>query len=310
MSRLARHPFVWASAAVILLLSSTTAHAEYSGNQATTQGYANASLLESAQEVADHLRDPQVRILDARSPDRYAAGHILGAVNLPVAEITRTIDGVPGMLPPIKEVERALGRRGITRDTRVVVYDDFGGDRATRLFWILDSLGHPRVSVLQGGFALWQQEGRPTSREISNPKTTRYQGDPRPNRAADRNWIRNRLKDPLIVLVDARSPAEFDGKVPGPDVRRPGHIPGAVNVDWVRNLTTTEPRRFKTAADLAQLYRRAGATSDKEIVLYCRTGMRASHDYFVLRLLGYPRVRLYDGSYVDWAATATSPVAK
>jgi thiosulfate/3-mercaptopyruvate sulfurtransferase len=270
----------------------------------------NASLLVSVRDLGDHLGEPDVRILDARPHERYAAGHIPGAVNLPVAEITRSINGVPGMLPPIKEIELALGLRGVTRESHIVIYDDFGGNQATRLFWALDYLGHPRVSVLQGGFELWQQQGRPTSREITTPKTARYQSGPRPDRVADQTWILKRLDDPSIVLVDARSPEEFDGEVPGRDVRRPGHIPGAVNVDWVRNLTTTKPRRFKNGADLARVYRNAGATPDKEIVVYCRTGVRASHDYFVLRLLGYPRVRLYDGSYVEWAADATLPVAR
>ncbi|MFQ5853769.1 MAG: sulfurtransferase, partial [Candidatus Binatia bacterium] len=110
-------------------------------------------------------------------------------------------------------------------------------------------------------------------------------------------------------LVDARSPGEFDGKVPGREISRPGHIPGAVSVDWIRNLTV-EPRQFKSSPKLARIYRKAGATPDKEIIVYCRTGMRASHDYFVLRLLGYQKVRLYDGSYVEWSADTTLPVAR
>ena len=110
--------------------------------------------------------------------------------------------------------------------------------------------------------------------------------------------------------MDARSPEEFDGEVPGRDVKRPGRIPGAVNVDWVRNLTTEEPRQVKGGAELARLYRRAGVTPDKEVVAYCRTGVRASHTYFALRLLGYPKVRVYDGSFVEWAADPSLPVVR
>lgn len=306
-----RRTWAWLSFAVpVLLFLAATAYAECWAEQAKTQGYANTSLLVSGQEVADHLAEPGIRILDSRPPERYAAGHIPGAVNLPIAEIAPTINGVPGMLAPVKEVKKALGRRGVSRDSYVVIYDDFGGNRATRLFWVLDYLGHPRVSVLQGGLQSWQQEGRPTSREMPKLATARYQSDPRPDRLADLTWVRSRLKDPSIVLVDTRSPGEFDGKVPGRQIRRPGHIPGAVNVDWVRNLTTVEPRQFKAGAELTRLYRLTGVPPDKEIVVYCRTGMRASHTYFVLRLLGYPRVRLYDGSYVEWSADATLPVAR
>ncbi len=308
-----RQRWRWAGTIVVvpvLLFTAATGYAECWGNEAAAKGYANASLLVSGQEVADHLVEPGIRILDVRRPERYAAGHIPGAVNLPIAEITRTMNGVPGILAPVAEVEQALGRRGVSRDSYVVIYDDFGGNRATRLFWVLDYLVHSRVSVLQGGFRLWQQEGRPTSREILNPATARYQSDPRPDRLADLTWVRSRLKDPSIVLVDARSPGEFDGKIPGREIRQPGHIPGAVNVDWVRNLTTAKPRQFRAGAELAELYQLTGVTPDKEIVVYCRTGMRASHTYFVLRLLGYPRVRLYDGSYVEWSADATLPIAR
>ena len=306
-----RWTWVCASAVVpVLLFVAATGYAQCWGNEAAVKGYANASLLVSGQEVADHLGEAGIRILDARPPERYAAGHIPGAVSLPIAEITRTLNGVPGMLAPIEEIEQALGRRRISRDSYVVIYDDFGGNQATRLFWVLDYLGHPRVSVLQGGLQLWQQEGRPTSREVPKLATARYLRDPRPDRLADRTWVRAHLKDPSIILVDARSPGEFDGKVPGRQIRRPGHIPGAVNADWVRNLTTAEPRQFRAGAELARLYGVSGVTLDKEIVVYCRTGMRASHTYFVLRLLGYPHVRLYDGSYVEWSADATLPVAR
>ncbi len=295
---------------VLLLGATTTASAQCWGDQARAKGYANPSLLASAQELADHLGDGAVRILDARPPDRYAAGHIPGALNLPVAEITRTLDGVPGMLAPVEELEAALGRRGVTADVHVVVYDDVGGDQATRLFWALELVGHPQVSVLQGGFGLWQREGRAVTRDPGTAAPARFHAVLDPAKLADRAWVRARLGDPGVVLVDARSPEEFDGEVAGKDVARPGHIPGAVNVDWVRHLSATEPRQFKAGGDLARLYRRAGVSADQEVVAYCRTGARASHTYFTLRLLGYPKVRLYDGSFVEWAADPSLPVAR
>ncbi len=311
MPNLTRCRWVWASAVVAgLLLVATAADAERGGDQATAGGHANASLLVSGQEVADHLSQADLRILDARPPEQYAAGHIQGAANLPLAAITRTVNGVPEMLGPLAELEQTLGQRGVTLETRMVIYDDLGGIQATRLFWALDYLGHPQVSVLQRGFALWQRDGRPTSREVPTPEVVRYRGDPHPERFAERAWVQVRSQDPSVVLVDARTPEEFSGEVPGRDIKRPGHIPGAVNVEWVSNLTAAEPQQFKAAVDLGQLYRQAGVTPDKEIVVYCRTGVRASHDYFVLRLLGYPRVRLYDGSYLEWSSDASLPVAR
>jgi thiosulfate/3-mercaptopyruvate sulfurtransferase len=279
-------------------------------DQVEAKEYVNASLLTLMPELAHRLGEAGLRILDARAAERYGAGHIPGAVNLPIADITRTINGVPGMLTPIEELEQILGRRGITREDRVVIYDDVGGLDAARLFWALDYLGHPRLSVLQGGVALWQRDGGATSREVATPEAVQYRSEPRPERLADRAWVQASLQNPAVILLDARSPEEFTGAVPGKEVRRPGRIPGAVNLDWVGNLTAAEPRRFKSAADLESLYRSAGVTPDKEIAIYCRTGARASHTYFVLRLLGYPRVRVYDGSFIEWSADATLPVAR
>ena len=301
----------WASAVLVgLLLIVTTTHAKNWGDQAKDKGYTDASLLVSGEELAAHLGEGGIRLLDARPPEQYTVGHTPGAVSLPLAEITRTVNGVPEMLAPLAELEQMLGQRGVMQDSQVLIYDDLGGIQATRLFWALDYLGHTRVSVLDGGFARWQRDGRPISREESTSNAVPHRGDPRLDRLADRTWVQAHLRDPSVVLVDARSAEEFTGQVPGRDVKRPGHIPGAVNVEWVRNLTETEQRQFKTAAEVEALYRQVGGTPDKEIVVYCRTGVRASHDYFTLRLLGYPRVRLYDGSYLEWSADPTLPVAR
>ncbi|GIX47187.1 MAG: hypothetical protein KatS3mg131_1398 [Candidatus Tectimicrobiota bacterium] len=268
-----------------------------------------APLLLSGEQLQQRLGEAGLRLVDVRPPPQYAAGHLPGAVNLPLAAITQQRGGTPGMLAPLSVVEQALGARGIDRTHWVVIYDEVGGDRATRLFWVLDYLGQARLSVLDGGFALWQQEGRPLSQEVPQVAATRYQATPDASKLADLAWVRAHLDDPGVVLVDARSPAEFSGQQPGRQVVRGGHIPGAVNLNWVEHLTPP-PHRLKAREELARLYRRLGVVPQKEVVVYCRTGVRASHTYFVLRLLGYPRVRLYDGSFVEWAAEATAPVAR
>jgi len=300
----------WAVAVVAVLFTATPGYTQ-SGRLSEMNGsYANTSLLISGRELSERLTEPGIRILDVRSSEKYTAGHIPGGVNIHIGEITTRLNGVPGMLAPADVVVRVLGEGGVTDGTRVIVYDDIGGPAATRLFWALDYVGHPRVSVLQGGFDLWQKEKRSESREIVKTAAARFMANPRAERLADKQWVQDHLQDPSVVLVDARSAEEFTGKVPGRDVQRPGHIPGAVNVNWVLNLTGAEPRQFKSSARLAALYGRAGVTPEKEIVVYCHTGARASNAYFVLRLLGYPRVRLYDGSFVEWSADTSLPVAR
>jgi thiosulfate/3-mercaptopyruvate sulfurtransferase len=299
----------WSLSGIVVTVLLLLASSGYTAEQTASNGYANPALLVTTQQVAAHLRDSTWRLVDVRSSAQYTAGHLPGAVHLPMALITQASNGTPGMLAPLEVVRQALGDRGITQESQVVIYDDFGGYPATRLFWVLDYLGHPRVSVLQGGFDLWQQEARPLSQAIAQLQSTPYKAVPDPSKVADLGWVVSHLQDPGVLRLDARSPAEFTGQVPGHQIERPGHIPGAVNVDWVNNVTAS-PRLFKAAADLTRFYQQAGVTPDQEIVVYCRTGMRASHDYFVLRLLGYPRVRLYDGSYVEWSANATVPVAR
>jgi thiosulfate/3-mercaptopyruvate sulfurtransferase len=301
--------YLWNLQAAVVTVLLVLAASGYPAEQTTSNGYADPALLVTTQQVAAHLQDSTWRLVDVRSSEHYAAGHIPGAVSLPVATITQSSNGTPGMLASIEVVRQALEERGISRESQIVIYDDFGGDRATRLFWVLDYLGHPRMSVLQGGVDVWRQETRPLSQVTPQLQPTTYEAVPDTTKLATLDWVASHLQNPEVLLLDARSPAEFSGQVPGREVQRPGRITGAVNVDWVNNLTTS-PRLFKAGTDLSSLYRQAGVTPDKEIVVYCRTGMRASHDYFVLRLLGYPRVRLYDGSYVEWAANTTVPVAR
>ncbi len=270
-------------------------------------GAPRPQLLVTPQQVRAHLHDPTWRLVDVRPPAVYQAGHLPGAVNLPIADLTQTRAGIPGMLAPVDVVTQALGARGISSTHRVVIYDDIGGIQAARLFWVLDYLGHGQMALLEGGYQQWLRDGHPIDHTPPQVASTTYRAAPEASRLADKTWVREHLRDARVRLLDARSPAEYTGAVPGRQVPRAGHIPGAVNVDWVNNLTP-EPYRFKALPELQQLYEQAGVTPEQEVAVYCRTGMRAAHDYFVLRLLGYPRVRLYDGSFVEWSADSTLPV--
>src|SRR3990172_5351697 len=156
----------------------------------------NASLLISGAELARRLNEPGIRILDVRPAEQYGTGHIPGALNLTAAQITRSLNGIPGMLAPMSDVEQVLGERGVGRETQVVIYDEIGGMSATRLFWVLDFLGHSQVSVLQGGYKVWEQERRLASREIPKLATGRFNAQPRPDRLADKTWVQAHLKDP------------------------------------------------------------------------------------------------------------------
>jgi thiosulfate/3-mercaptopyruvate sulfurtransferase len=275
---------------------------------AWSAGYPNAQLLIETPELASLLSSPGVRLLDARLPQEYRLGHIPGAVNLP-APATDSLDanrqGYP--LPP-DWAERLFRGAGIDQTSRVIVYDDEGNRFAARVFYVLEFFGQAHVQLLNGGFKKWQSEGRPIVNEPPTLAPGDFQPRANPTLMATSQWVMQRLKDPAVKLVDARSPAEFLGeKVLGP---RGGHIPGAVNIDWTRTIEPGEIKTFLPPARLKELFEGSGVSKKQEVVVYCELGIRGASVYFALRLMGYPRVRLYDGSWMDWSPVTRLPVEK
>jgi thiosulfate/3-mercaptopyruvate sulfurtransferase len=264
-------------------------------------------LLVSASWLAGRLNDARLRVVDLRDAGAYAAGHIPGAVHLPLAALLTTVRGVSGMLPPPRRVEAALREAGIAGDSIVVGYDAAGGLSAARLFWALEFLGHDGGRVLDGGWPGWVAQGRPSSRKPTLARASTLRVRPRPEKVADLNWVRARLNDGKTALIDARSREEYEGRVRY--ARRGGHIPGARLFNWRRHLDPQKPGYMRPLAELAAEYQALGLTAGKEIVVYCQSLMRASHSYFVLRMLGYERVRGYDGSWSEWGNRSDTPVA-
>jgi thiosulfate/3-mercaptopyruvate sulfurtransferase len=209
-------------------------------------------------------------------------------------------------VPTAEEGARMLGALGVTPHTRVVIYDDAGSLNAAWLFYVLETLGHRHAAVLDGGIAAWRRAGFPLAADASAIVATSYRPAPKPERVATAEWIRERLQDRSVALVDARSPGEYSGAKRY--AKRGGHIPGAVNVEWQQHLRPDGT--FKPIDELRALYTRAGVTPDKTVVTYCQTHHRGAHAYFVLRLLDYPRVVGYDRSWAEWGNRDELPVAR
>ena len=233
----------------------------------------------------------------------YEAKHIPGAVLVETSSLLVQRDGTPNELPPVDVLERVFRAAGVGARERIVVYSS-DPLLAARAWFTLDYLGQGnRAALLDGGLTNWIAAGYATSSERVSPKPGSFEARPEPQTvtrlAAMREMVglRDQL-GPNLVLIDARSDAQFCGDEAGPDVRRAGRIPGAVNVPFASNLEATGA--FKSVHDLRMIYHQAGVTRESANIVYCRTGMQAAMTYFVLRYLGY-EASLYDGSFIEWS---------
>jgi thiosulfate/3-mercaptopyruvate sulfurtransferase len=271
------------------------------------KGYANPQLLTTPEALSEAIGGaaPPL-VIDLRPPEDFAAGHIPGAVHLDLWGVS-LIDTDPAPLKAFMwMIDHLFNLRGVSESTPVVVYDEQSGMRAARAFWFLEYFGHPRVQVLDGGFGAWVRAKLPITRDAAPPPKSSWAGTPQEHTIATWRDVKARLGNPDVVLLDTRSDGEYDGTTVR--ARRGGRIPGAVHVEWSRNLD--QEGAFKPAGELRAMYEQAGVTPDKEVITYCQGGYRAAHGYLALRLLGYPRVRNYTGSWKEWGDRTDVPVER
>jgi thiosulfate/3-mercaptopyruvate sulfurtransferase len=248
-----------------------------------------------------------VRLIEIGDRATYEKAHIDGAVLVEDHLLLTQVGDVPNELPPLEVLEPVFMNAGVGPRERIVLYSR-DPILAARAWFTLDYLGcGDRTSILDGGFTKWLAEGRTTSTEIEQPKPAMFQGRVHPETLARINAVQNLVRwretlGPGFALIDARSPAQFYGEEAGADIRCPGHIPGAVNIPWSSNFTGGDAPVFLGVDQLRSIYARAGVRPTTANIIYCRTGMQASVDYFVLKYLGYDAI-LYDGSFIEWSNT-------
>jgi thiosulfate/3-mercaptopyruvate sulfurtransferase len=266
----------------------------------------------TAEWAQQHLHDANVRFVEVDvDTAAYEQSHLPGAVGWDWT--SQLSDGVRRDIASREDLSRLLSESGIGPDTHVVVYGDNNNWFAAWAYWQLQLHGVEHVSILDGGRKYWLDQGLPVTVDVPSYAPTGI-SLPEPDFAlrAFRDDILPRLGDSGLALVDVRSPAEFNGEVIAPagmteTAQRAGHIPGATSAPWAQ--TVNEDGRFKSREELAAHYAAKGVTADQDIIAYCRIGERSSHTWFVLHeLLGYPRVRNYDGSWTEWGSLINVPI--
>ncbi|MEE9235578.1 MAG: sulfurtransferase [Candidatus Acidoferrales bacterium] len=276
--------------------------------------YAKADVLVSTQWVAEHANDPKMRLVEVDvDTSAYDQGHVPGAVGWNWQ--TQLQDALRRDLVDKSAFEKLCGEAGIANDTTVVVYGDNNNWFAAWAFWQFQYYGHQDARLMNGGRKKWIEEKRPLTTEKPPVKATSYTAkEPDASVRARRGEVFEALEKGGQNLVDVRSPDEFTGKIIAPPglpetAQRGGHIPGAKNIPWSKAVN--EDGTFKSADELKKLYQGAGVDPKQPTIAHCRIGERSSHTWFVLKyLLGYEKVKNYDGSWTEWGNLIEAPVER
>jgi thiosulfate/3-mercaptopyruvate sulfurtransferase len=282
-----------------------------------SRGYSRPDALVSTDWVAEHLNDPAVRLVESNEdPLLYPSGHIPGAVE---------VDWTRDLNDPLRRdylgrdgFQNLMRRIGVQPDTTIVLYGDKNNWWATYALWVFRLFGHENAKIMDGGRIKWVKEGRPMTTDVPTYSETQYQARERDDKKirAFRDEVLKHL-DSNGRLIDVRSPDEYTGKklhmpeYPNEGALRGGHIPGAANIPWARAVNPDDGT-FKNAEELRGLYEgEARLKKDDDVIVYCRIGERSSHTWFVLtHLLGYPKVRNYDGSWTEWGNLVGVPIER
>ncbi len=297
---------------ILALLNSCTTtpeSIEYKPKPAVEKEVVSGQLLVETEWIATKSGSSKLRLIDyGRKGADYQAGHVPGAVFIDRKAVWDKVNGIPGMLPSVETIVSELEKAGISNESTVVIYDSNSGLWASRLFWALEYLGHKDIHILNGGWNKWVQEKRAVQMTSYVPPRGKFIPHVQSGLLATETWILGNLNNPNVQIIDTRSSKEYAGE----DVRaaRGGHIPGAVNINWILNLKSDGSKTFALEEEMVELYDSQKILKDKTIVTLCQTGVRGTHTYFVLKLLGYSKVRVYDGSWAEWGNDWEAPIIK
>jgi thiosulfate/3-mercaptopyruvate sulfurtransferase len=268
------------------------------------QKYTRETLLTTPAQLQERLGSPDLCLIDARPAEQFAQGHIAGAVHWDLFGLSLVDTREQPLSAFLYMIQHLLEMRGVSETKEVVFYDEWSGMRAARGLWFMEFFGHPNARMLDGGTKAWQEAGLPLTTEAVAPKAAHFEVSERRDVLATVDDVLDALNKNDAAVLDTRSLGEYTGT----HVRaaRGGAIPGAIHIEWTDNLDSSG--KFKSNVELETMYRRAGITPDKKVISYCQGGYRAAHSYVALRLIGFPRVRNYIGSWKEWGDRTDLPI--
>ena len=273
-----------------------------------TSQAAEPNMLVTTGWLSEHLSQPNVVVLHVGN-DRanYDAGHIPGARFVDWVAVTVVRNGVPNQVPAAADLKAAFEKLGVGDGSQVIIYGD-SPLLAALVYFEMDYIGHgAKAAMLDGLLDKWKAEKRPLSKEQPAVKPATLTVTPNAGLMLDMAAVEKIAAEKKLVLVDGRPPDQYTGKDPGAGVKRGGHIPGAKNVFWAQTLVSKENPTLKPVEEIRALYEAAGVKPGDPVVVYCRTGLIATHAYFTLKLAGF-RPQLYDGSFMEWSNAGNTPV--
>ena len=268
------------------------------------QPYTREKLLTTPAALQKKLGAPDLSLIDVRPAEQFTQGHIPGAVHFDLFGLSLVDTREAPLKAFMYMIHHVLELRGVSESKEVIFYEENSGMRAARGLWFLEYFGHPNARMLDGGIQAWKAAGFPVTTEAVTPKAAQFNIRERREVLATADDVLQSLNKKEFSILDTRSKGEYLGT----NVRaaRGGAVPGAVHLEWTDNLDVDG--KFKSNTELQAMYNKAGITPEKEVLSYCQGGYRAAHSYVALRLIGFPKVRNYIGSWKEWGDRTDLPI--